>query len=340
MIEALAKDEIDRLCTLIDTTDTRAADTSAAETGAVPQEAACKKTVTPHDFRRHGRLSREHIGIVRSVHEAFALDAEAKLSAKLRSAFRVRLADVSQLPYGGFARSVPAHPVLVFVGTEAPAAVIEITPALAFAVIDRLLGGTGIGADVPQRALTDIERVIIEGFAAPLLECLETAWGQSARLLGIETDPARLAAIAPKDEAAVLIPLETAFAGIEGTLRLCVPCSALGPVIRKLTARGGRNADSRERLEDGIANTGIGVSAFLGTIRVPVRDVLSLRAGDVLRLNSVRTGDHLPVSVGGELKFLCRPGVSGGKMAVQITKTIAAGAVAPIAENSVAEALL
>jgi flagellar motor switch protein FliM len=329
MIEALAKDEIDRLCTLIDTTDTRAADTSAAETGAVPQEAACKKTVTPYDFRRHGRLSREHIGIVRSVHEAFAQAAEAKLSAKLRGAFRVRLADVSQLPYGGFARSLPAHPVLVIVGTEAPEAVIEITPALAFAVIDRLLGGSGSGAEVPQRALTDIERgEITEGFAAPLLECLGEAWGRTARLIRIETDPARLAAIAPKDEAAVLVPLEAGFAGVEGTLRLCVPCSALAPVIRRLTARGGRRADSRERLKDAIANTGIGVSAFLGTIRVPVRDVLSLRAGDVLRLNSVRTGDHLPVSVGGALKFLCRPGVSGGKMAVQITKTIAAEALA------------
>jgi flagellar motor switch protein FliM len=54
-----------------------------------------------------------------------------------------------------------------------------------------------------------------------------------------------------------------------------------------------------------------------------VRDVLSLRAGDVVRLYNVKAGDPLTITIGGKGKFLCRPGVVGKKMAVQITKKMA-----------------
>ena len=47
--------------------------------------------------------------------------------------------------------------------------------------------------------------------------------------------------------------------------------------------------------------------------------MLSLRAGDVVRLSNIRVGDPLTLSVGNRKKFYCQPGVVGKKMAVQIT---------------------
>ena len=64
------------------------------------------------------------------------------------------------------------------------------------------------------------------------------------------------------------------------------------------------------------------VVAEIGTINLPIRDVLSLRVGDVVRLSSVKVGDPLTLSVGDRKKFLCQPGVVGKKMAVQITDKI------------------
>jgi flagellar motor switch protein FliM len=61
------------------------------------------------------------------------------------------------------------------------------------------------------------------------------------------------------------------------------------------------------------------VVADIGTINLPIRDVLSLRVGDVVRLSTIKVGDPLTLSVGNKKKFYCQPGVVGKKMAVQIT---------------------
>ena len=64
------------------------------------------------------------------------------------------------------------------------------------------------------------------------------------------------------------------------------------------------------------------IVAEIGTINLPIRDVLSLRVGDVVRLSSIKVGDPLTLSVGNKKKFYCQPGVVGKKMAVQITGKI------------------
>ena len=64
------------------------------------------------------------------------------------------------------------------------------------------------------------------------------------------------------------------------------------------------------------------VVAEIGTIPLPVRDVLSLRTGDIVRLSNTKVGDPLTLSVGNKKKFFCQPGVVGKKMAVQVTGKI------------------
>ena len=59
--------------------------------------------------------------------------------------------------------------------------------------------------------------------------------------------------------------------------------------------------------------------AEVGSINLPIKDVLSLRTGDIVRLSNTRVGDPLILSVGNKKKFYCQPGVVGKKMAVQVT---------------------
>ena len=60
------------------------------------------------------------------------------------------------------------------------------------------------------------------------------------------------------------------------------------------------------------------VVAEIGSINLPIRDVLNLRCGDIVRLSNVRVDDPLTLSVGNKKKFYCQPGVIGKKMAVQV----------------------
>ena len=64
------------------------------------------------------------------------------------------------------------------------------------------------------------------------------------------------------------------------------------------------------------------IVAEIGSINLPVRDVLALRTGDVIRLANTKVGDALTLSVGSKKKFYCQPGVVGKKMAVQMTGKI------------------
>jgi flagellar motor switch protein FliM len=57
-------------------------------------------------------------------------------------------------------------------------------------------------------------------------------------------------------------------------------------------------------------------------MNLTVREVLALTTGDVVRLPDVRTNDPMMLNVGSKPKFLCKPGVVGKKLAVQIIKKL------------------
>ena len=76
-------------------------------------------------------------------------------------------------------------------------------------------------------------------------------------------------------------------------------------------------------LKEKLSSVDMDVVAEIGTIQLPVRDVLALRVGDVIRLSDVRVGDPFTLSVGSKKKFLCQAGVIGKKVAVQILKKLA-----------------
>jgi flagellar motor switch protein FliM len=86
-----------------------------------------------------------------------------------------------------------------------------------------------------------------------------------------------------------------------------------------------RNATSENLnvLKEKLASVDVNVIAEIGKITLKVGDVLSLQRGDVIPLYNTRVGDPFSLNIGNKMKFLCRPGVIGKKIVVQITKKIA-----------------
>ena len=81
--------------------------------------------------------------------------------------------------------------------------------------------------------------------------------------------------------------------------------------------------EGREILDSrGNPTVEVDVVAEVGSLDVPVRDVLNLRVGDVVRLPNVRVEDPFRLSVGNKPKFFCQPGIIGKKAAVQILEKI------------------
>ena len=128
----------------------------------------------------------------------------------------------------------------------------------------------------------------------------------------------------------VLVTLETKVGDVEGMMNFCIPYLTIEPIIGKLSAqfwyssvRQGTNTENLNILKNKLVSVDVNVVAEVGTIKVLVRDVLALQAGDVIRLDNVRVGDPFSINIGTKQKFLCKPGVVGKKMAVQIIKKLA-----------------
>ena len=127
----------------------------------------------------------------------------------------------------------------------------------------------------------------------------------------------------------VLVTLETKVGEEEGMMNFCIPYITIEPIISKLSSQFWFSSVRRSSttqylnvLKEKLSTVDMDVVAEIGTIDLPVRDVLALRAGDIVRLSNVRVGDPLTLSVGNKKKFLCQPGVIGKRMAVQIIDKI------------------
>jgi len=196
-------------------------------------------------------------------------------------------------------------------------------------MIDRLFGGRGSTTGNKNRDLTDIEQSVMEGIIVRILANMREAWTQvidlRPRLGQIETNP-QFAQIVPPSEMVVLVTLEMKVGEEEGMMNFCIPYLTIEPIISKLSSQFWFSSVRRSSttqylgtLKEKLSSVEMDVVAEVGSIDLPIREVLSLRAGDVVRLSNIRVGDPLTLSVGNRKKFYCQPGVVGKKMAVQIT---------------------
>jgi flagellar motor switch protein FliM len=246
----------------------------------------------------------------------------------------VHVASVDQLTYEEFIRSIPTPTTLAIINMDPLKgnAILEIDPTITFSIIDRLFGGSGEGIKA-QHELTDIEASVMEGIIVRILGNMREAWTTvidlRPRLGQIDTNP-QFAQIVPPTEMVVLVTLETRVGEVEGMMNFCIPYLTIEPIIGKLSAqfwyssvRRGTTTENLNILKEKLASVDVNVVAEIGKINISVGDVLSLQPGDVICLYNTRVGDPYSLNIGNKRKFLCRPGVIGKKMAVQITKKTA-----------------
>jgi len=325
MTEVLSQDEIDQLLTAINAGD-------AAEIESI-RPAADTRKIKIYDFKRPDKFSKEQMRTVQNMHETFSRLTTTALSASLRVLVHVHVASVDQLTYEEFIRSIPTPTTLAVISMDPlkGQAILEVDPTITFTIIDRLFGGSGEGSKL-NRELSDIEHSVMEGIIVRILGNMREAWTQvidlRPRLSQIENNP-QFAQIVPPTEMVVLVTLETKIGDVEGMMNLCIPYLTIEPIISKLSAqywyssvRRGATTENLNILKEKLSTVEIPVIAEIGKIDLPVRDVLALRAGDVIRLHTVRVDDPMVLNVGTKKKFLCRPGVIGRKMAVQITQKL------------------
>ncbi len=325
--DVLSQSEIDKLL-------------SALSTGAVSAEEVKadeeQKKIKTYDFKRPDKFSKDQIRTLYMLHENFARLLNTYLSTHLRALVNVDVASVEQVTYREFVQSL-GNPSVIGVLAVPPLkgnVIMEINTGISFAIIDRVFGGKGENTIKP-RVLTEIEEAVMRRTFGKAMEHFRDAWENVARmepkLEVIESNP-QFVQIVPPSDMVVIITLQVKIGDVEGFMNICIPYLVLEPIMSKLTttfwvAASVSKEDNPEQvkvLQRKIEKTSVPLIVEMGSIDISIREFLTLGFGDVLQLDT-KVKDELKCLVGRKTKFYCRPGTSGKKAAVQITRVATEG---------------
>ncbi|MBS4207615.1 flagellar motor switch protein FliM [Bacillus sp. FJAT-50079] len=305
---------------------------SAISTGEMTAEELKKEEETnrvkPYDFKRALRFSKEQVRSITRIYENYARLLTTFFSAQLRTYINITVASADQIPYEEYIRSVPNMTLLnVF---EAPPLdgrmIMEVNPSVAYAMIDRILGGKGATINRSNN-FTEIEMRLLTNLFERTLEHLQEAWDGLADidpiLTEIEVNPQFLQIVSP-NETVVVISMNASVGETTGMINICIPHVLLEPIIPRLSAHYWMQTISKERkpdeiflLEEKVKDANVQLTAQLGTSKLAIEDFLALDRGDVIELNT-RIDAPLIVKIGGISKFIGQAGKQNKKLAVQI----------------------
>jgi flagellar motor switch protein FliM len=287
---------------------------------------------TPYNFRRPDRVSKEQIRSLHFLHDRFARNATSSLSAFLRTTTELSIVSVEQCSYSEFLMALP-DPTAFYAIAMPPFEVLgalELNPLVAFAMIDRMLGGTG-ATDTPERALTEIEQHVVDSVVKLVLEHLAEAWRGVAeirfQIQARETRPQMLQ-VTSWNEVVVVLAFEIKVGEARGPLHLCVPASVIeasgsGFIRTWQQTRREPTASEQEWLSENLGRVRLRVTADVQT-RVKTRDLLSVRPGEVLNLG-VPADTPVDIRVADIPKFKGRLVACAGRAAVRVDGRAAGG---------------
>lgn len=300
-------------------------------------EALSSKKIHTYDFKKALRFSQDQIRTLSRIHENFARLLTSYFSTQLRTYVQITAEKVEQVSYTDFLENIEKKSILgVF---EAPplngSMVMKFSPEVAYVMFDRLLGGQGHVVQRPSD-LTEIEISVINRIFAQSLGCFQEAWTSvidlSPELKEVEVNPQFLPMASP-NETVIIVKLQAKIGETEGEIQLCLPHLVLEQVLPKLSARHWLASQKKaveheevEVLEKRLHATKMDVAAVLGEVAIDIKDFLDLKKGDILRLDE-SIDAPVKLYIDQKQKFLAQPGISKGRLAVQITGLCVEGEV-------------
>jgi flagellar motor switch protein FliM len=329
MAQVLSQEEIDALLTSANSEEALSAPMEkSAPTGHVEGD---RKAVL-YDFKHPNRVSKDQLRSLESLHDNFANQFGSQLSGFTRSVVDVDLISVDQITYSEFIMSL-ATPSCTYLFSLDPiegAGIVDFNPTIAFSFVDRMFGGKGKALNT-ERELTGIEKSIMSKIIAKAFHALGKAWEHVDKLefrqSGFESNP-QFIQIVPPGETVVVVSLQIKMLSSSGLVTILYPYLTLEPIMDKLSAQHWIEARKKEdesgRYESNARNlspVNTDIRALLGGTWVTVKDLMNLKAGDVIRLDENENDDAV-VYIGDRKKFYAKPGRAGRMKAIRITKQI------------------
>lgn len=322
MSDVLSQSEIDNLLAAL----------SSGELDAEEIKNTSEKQIKNYDFARPSKFSKEHLRTLEIIFEHYGRMVATNMPLHVRKNVTVEVMNSEAVTYSEFTNSL-SNPVLLGIVNFAPLSgniLIEMADNLGFAIVDRMLGGSGIPLD-KNRDFSEIELTIMERVFITLTDLLVEPWKNvveiQPRLERIETN-SQFAQIVSPSEMVSIVTMNITMGDVTGMMNVCLPYPCLESVIDRLNTKywysNMQEKDSteyKEVIEVAISKAKIPIRALLGRSVISVNDFVNLQKGDIIKLDT-RVEDELDVYVGNIKKFSALPGASQDSYAVRIQKIL------------------
>lgn len=322
MGEVLSQNEIDNLLAAL----------STGELDADQIQGSDEKQVKNYDFSRPTKFSKEHLRTLEIIFEHYSRLVSTNLPVYLRKNVQVTVASSETVTFSEFSNSL-SNPVILGIINFHPlngTIIIDLATNLGYAILDRMLGGSGAPLD-KAREFSEIEMIIIEKILVAMTQLMREPWKNvvdiSPVLSRLETNSQFAQVIAPNDMIAI-VTLNVKIGDVEGFINICLPFFTLEDIMDKLntkywysTMQENHDENYEDYIESLIRKVDVPVKAVLGTSTISVADFMNLQVGDCIRLNT-RVENDMDIYVGNIKKFTALPGANQDSYAVRITSVI------------------
>ena len=287
MNQILSQDEVDALLKGMDTGDVE------TESEALEAEGEYES----YDWSSQGRKLKGNMPLFVLANQRYAHRLKNSLSNALGKMIDIDSGPLEMIKFEEFQRSLPLPTSLHLFKIEPlrGLGMLVIESRLVFSLIEAFFGGNGTGgAKVEGRDFTPIEQKIIEKVVNIALVDMAKAWKDvypiKAVFVRSETNPQGVN-VMPPTEFLISVKFEVELNKAAGSITLCIPYASIQPIREKLS--GGYQKDESEQdrkwvslLRQSIYESSVEFSVELGNSKLPVKDFLNMREGDILILEN------------------------------------------------------
>src|SRR3954454_21503980 len=298
------------------------------EADAPPPPPAARRrprTIRVVDFRRTVKFKAEHQDRLKRAVETFCRVAATRLTSELREPAALELVDAEQGMWSRVHAELPPTSICATVSSGGSAAPIVLTVEQPFVLeaVDRLLGSDG-RADVIERPLTEVDKLLARRLFITLAHCLASAWkemcGEDLTLQRLMTYE-QVGDVAAVEEPTLKLNLEGRLDTMSTSVAMLIPYNAISALLSRMRNAPKPDPASGEALAASLGGIGIEMRSGLGSVSLSAQAILRLVPGDVVSLDTPAAGgvvlyaDQVAVAT-------ARPGRNGRRRAVQFDSAL------------------
>jgi flagellar motor switch protein FliM len=318
--EILSQDEIDALLKGV----------QSGKVGTESAPVAGDGAARSFDFSRHERIVRGRMPTLEMINNRFCRNLRISLFGFLQRTIDVSFQGVRVMKFAEHVQtlSLPTSLNMIRVPPLRGSGLFVLDARLVFALVETYFGGDGrLPAAIEGREFTAMENRVIRLTLDRCFEDMTDAWSPvlavNFEYIGAEVNP-QFANIVSPTEHVVVSTFSLGFDDMGGDLHVTLPWSMLEPIRDLLDAGVQSDRDARDdrwatAIRGDMEHADVELHARLAEKRLAVRDLMKIRAGDIIPID---LPEEVTLCAEGVPLYRGQFGMANGNNAVKLLRRI------------------